>query len=96
MRKSLMVILAADVVGYSSLMEADSEGTIASIERLRLDVLEPTIAAKRGQIVKSMGDGWLATWCSSRRFGEALAMVDELAGGRRVEWQTRLHHRSRC
>ena len=34
-----------------------------------------------------LGDGWLATWCSSRRFGEAVAMAEEVGADRTVTWQ---------
>ena len=87
-----MVILAADVVGYSGLMESDSEGTISAIERLRQDVLEPTIAAKRGQIAKSMGDGWLATFPTvSGAVESALQIQDRLNAADHISIRIGVH-----
>jgi adenylate cyclase len=53
-------ILAADVVGYSRLMEADEEPTHSSLMCLRSEVVEPRIAAVGGQVIKNTGDGFLA------------------------------------
>ncbi|HEY7766298.1 MAG TPA: adenylate/guanylate cyclase domain-containing protein [Aestuariivirgaceae bacterium] len=60
MERRLAAILAADVVGYSSLMERDEEGTYAAFrERLRT-LIEPALQAHGGHIVKRTGDGLLA------------------------------------
>lgn len=53
-------ILAADVVGYSRLMEADEDGTHARLMHLRFDVIEPIVARYSGRVVKNTGDGFLA------------------------------------
>jgi adenylate cyclase len=57
--RRLAAILAADVVGYSRLMAADEEGTLARLNVHRREFLEPTIAEHRGRIVKRTGDGIL-------------------------------------
>ncbi|SDR60742.1 TolB amino-terminal domain-containing protein [Rhizobiales bacterium GAS191] len=62
----LVAILAADVVGYTRLMEAQEEYTHISLMRLRLEVLEPGIAADHGHVVKNTGDGFLAIFDSAR------------------------------
>ncbi|NNE21096.1 MAG: adenylate/guanylate cyclase domain-containing protein, partial [Rhizobiales bacterium] len=59
MERRLAAILASDMVGYSRLMEADEEGTIARQQAHRADLIDPAIARHRGRIVKSMGDGLL-------------------------------------
>jgi TolB-like protein/class 3 adenylate cyclase len=59
-------ILAADVVGYSRLMAADERGTHARLTRLRLTELVPRITAYRGRLVKTTGDGFLATFDDAR------------------------------
>ena len=64
MECKLTAILAADVVGYSRLMETDEEGTLVSLKALRATIVDPTIAAHRGRIVKLMGDGLLAEFAS--------------------------------
>src|SRR5215475_13586712 len=62
--RRLAAILAADVVGYSRLMGADEEGTLARLNALRRDYWEPKIAQYRGRIVKRTGDGLLIEFSS--------------------------------
>ncbi len=64
MKRRLAAILAADVVGYSRLIRADEEGTIAALKALRADLIDPKIAEHNGRIVKLMGDGMLAEFAS--------------------------------
>ncbi len=49
-QRRLAAILAADVVGYSRLMEADEEGTLARLKALRNDFVDPKIAEYGGRI----------------------------------------------
>ena len=62
--RRLAAILAADVAGYSRLMGADEEGTLASLRAHRRDFLDPKVADHRGRIVKSTGDGLLIEFAS--------------------------------
>jgi TolB-like protein/class 3 adenylate cyclase/tetratricopeptide (TPR) repeat protein len=62
--RKLAAILAADVVGYSRLMEADEAGTHARLKALRQDLVEPRIADHAGRIVKLTGDGALVEFAS--------------------------------
>ena len=64
-QRRLAAILAADVVGYSRLMGADEEGTLARMKKLRADVIDPKIAEYRGRIFKTTGDGILAEFPSA-------------------------------
>ncbi len=64
MERRRAAILAADVVGYSRLIRADEEGTIATLKTLRADLIDPKIAEHHGRIVKLMGDGMLAEFAS--------------------------------
>ena len=64
MERRLTAILVADVVGYTSLMEADEDGTLQNLIELRRNVLEPLISEHRGRIVKLVGDGILAEFAS--------------------------------
>jgi class 3 adenylate cyclase len=57
--RRLAAILAADVAGYSRLMEADEEGALARLKSLRRDPIDPKIALWKGRIVKTAGDGML-------------------------------------
>lgn len=59
MRRNLSAVLCADVVGYTRLMGEDAEATLNTLRRLRAEILAPAVAAKRGRVVKSMGDGWI-------------------------------------
>ena len=63
--RKLAAILAADVVGYSRLSGADEEGTIRRVQALRREIIDPAIAAHRGRIVKTTGDGILIEFAST-------------------------------
>ncbi len=63
--RRLSAILAADIVGYSRLMEADEASTLAAIKSLRHQVLDPLLAEHRGRIVKLMGDGAIVEFASA-------------------------------
>ena len=54
--RRLLTIVAADVVAYSQLMEADEPGTIARLKSVRAEVTDPMIQRHHGRIVKLMGD----------------------------------------
>ena len=64
MERRLAAILAADVVGYTRLMEADEAGTLAALNAHRKDVIDPKVAEHRGRVVKLMGDGVLVEFPS--------------------------------
>ncbi len=63
--RRLAAILAADVVGYSRLMEADEAGTYAALTARRKTVLDPLVKTHKGRIVKLMGDGALVEFASA-------------------------------
>jgi class 3 adenylate cyclase len=62
--RRLAAILAADVAGYSRLMEADEVGTLTALKGHRRDVIDPTIATHHGRLVKTTGDGLLVEFAS--------------------------------
>ena len=62
--RRLAAILAADVVGYSALMERDEAGTLARLKALREESFEPLVAEHQGRVVKLMGDGALVEFAS--------------------------------
>ncbi|HTW50668.1 MAG TPA: adenylate/guanylate cyclase domain-containing protein [Stellaceae bacterium] len=62
--RKLAAILAADVAGYSRLMGADEEGTLARLKEIRRELGDPKIAEHRGRIVKTTGDGLLVEFPS--------------------------------
>jgi TolB-like protein/class 3 adenylate cyclase len=63
--RRLAAILAADVAGYSRLMGADEEGTLAALRTIRRDLGDPKITEHRGRIVKTTGDGLLVEFPSA-------------------------------
>lgn len=64
MERKLVAILAADVVGYSALMEADEAGTFDRLKAGRKELFEPEINKHHGRIFKLLGDGLLAEFGS--------------------------------
>jgi class 3 adenylate cyclase len=63
--RRLAAVLAADVAGYSRLMGADEEDTLARLKAFRRSLVDPAIAAHRGRIVKTTGDGMLVEFASA-------------------------------
>src|SRR6202047_5656749 len=53
------VVLCADVVGYSRLMGIDEEGTLAGVNAVWREVVDPKILECNGRTVRTMGDGLL-------------------------------------
>jgi len=94
-KRRLAAILAADVVGYSRLIRADEEGTIAALKAVRADLIDPKLAEHNGRIVKLMGDGMLAEFASVvdavRTAVETQALVAKhnagLAEDKRIEFR---------
>jgi adenylate cyclase len=62
--RRLAAILAADVVGFSTLMGQDEEGTLSRIKSLRRDVIEPKVKEHHGRVFKTTGDGVLVEFSS--------------------------------
>jgi len=83
--RRLSAILAADVVGYSRLIRADEEGTLAALSALRRDLIDPRIAAHHGRIVKLMGDGMLAEFSSVVNAVRFAVEVQQAVAGRNAE-----------
>ena len=62
--RRLAAILAADVAGYSRLMGADEEGTLAALKAIRRELSDPKVKEHHGRIVKTTGDGLLIEFAS--------------------------------
>ena len=62
--RRLAAVLAADVAGYDRLMGVDEEDTLTRLKAIRKALVETTIAAHRGRIVKTTGDGMLVEFAS--------------------------------
>jgi adenylate cyclase len=80
MERRLTAILAADVAGYSRLMGADESGTLAALDTLRNDFINPKISEHQGRTVKLTGDGMLVEFPS---VVNAVACATELQRGMR-------------
>ena len=79
MERRLAAILAADVVGYSRLMNKDEMGTLAALKACEAELIEPTVDKHNGRIFKRMGDGFLVEFASAVDVVEcALAWQDQL------------------
>jgi len=63
-KRRLAAIMAADVVGYSRLMGQEEEGTLRRVKALLLEEVRPRVAEHKGRVVKTMGDGFLASFNS--------------------------------
>ena len=63
-QRRLAAILAADVAGYSRLMNLDEVRTLEALKAHRRELVDPAIAAHRGRIVKTTGDGALVEFAS--------------------------------
>lgn len=64
MERRLAAVLAADMAGYSRLMEADERGTLARLMTHRSELIDPAIAKNQGRIIKTTGDGVLVEFAS--------------------------------
>ena len=78
MRRSLAAVLAADVAGYSKLLGEDAEGTLTSLRRLRTEIFGPTVASRRGRVVKSMGDGWIVLFSAASDAATCALQIQDL------------------
>lgn len=76
-RRRLAAIMAAEVVGFSRLMEANEEGTIEALRLHRQQIVEPAVAHHDGRIFKLMGDGFLAEFASALEATEAALEIQQ-------------------
>lgn len=77
LRRRLAAVLAADVVGYTRLMQTDEEKTHTRLMQLRWNVLDPGVTAQNGRIVKNTGDGFLATFDTARDAAHCALFLQE-------------------
>ena len=79
-QRRLAAILATDVVGYSALMERAEEATYAEFERLKRELIEPSLSRHEGRLIRTTGDGALAEFASPLAATKcALEIQDHLA-----------------
>ena len=78
--RRLVAILAADIAGYSRMMEADEAGTIAAMQRVWSETFNPAVAERHGRVVKMMGDGALVEFGSVVDAVECAASIQRSMG----------------
>lgn len=83
--RRLAAIMAADIVGYSRLVEQDEAGTLAAVRALRQELIEPLLAVHHGRIVKLMGDGAIAEFASVVEAVDCAVAVQRGAAARQAE-----------
>jgi class 3 adenylate cyclase len=91
--RRLAAVLAADVAGYSRLMGADEEGTLARLKAIRKTLVDPTIAAHRGRIVKTTGDGLLVEFASAVDAARCAVEVQRDMTGQNTDFSQERHQR---
>jgi TolB-like protein/class 3 adenylate cyclase/Flp pilus assembly protein TadD len=99
LERRLSAVLAADVAGYSRLVGIDEEGTLARLRSLRVELIDPAIAAHRGRIIKTTGDGILVEFPSVVDAGRCALDVqrgiarrnEEIAADHRIAFRIGIH-----
>ena len=97
--RKIAAILVSDVVGYSRLVGADEDRTLARLRALRSDMIDPTIAVHHGRVVKRTGDGAIVEF---RSVIDAVRCAIEVQSGmvernaglppeRRIEFRIGIH-----
>jgi adenylate cyclase len=99
LERRLAAVLAADIAGYSRLIGADEEGTLARLRTLRRELIDPAITEHRGRLVKTTGDGILVEFASTVDALRCASAIQEtmaarnagLAGEHRIEFRIGIH-----
>jgi adenylate cyclase len=82
--RKLVAVVAADVVGYSRLMERDEAGTHERLRTLRAELIDPKIAEHGGRIVHTSGDGILLEFPSATSALRCAVEVQRELGARNL------------
>ena len=91
--RRLAAIMAADIVGYSKLVEQDEAGTLGAIRELRREVIDPLLAEHHGRIVKLMGDGAIVEFASVVDAVACAVAVQRAVAERQAEVAPERRHR---
>jgi adenylate cyclase len=84
-QRRLAAVLAADVVGFSTLMGGDEEGTLAQVKSLRREIIEPGAVEHHGRIVKTTGDGFLVEFSSPTESVQCAVEMQEALASRAAD-----------
>src|SRR5262245_4894323 len=90
-QRRLAAILVADVVGYSKLIGSDEAGTLAQLQALRTEVIEPQIAKHAGRLFKSVGDGFLIEFSNAVQAVACAKAIQEANGQGRLPLRIGIH-----
>ena len=83
--RRLAAVLAADIAGYSRLMGADEEGTLARLKAVRKSLVDSAIASHRGRIFKTTGDGMLVEFSSAVDAARCAVELQRGMSGQNIE-----------
>jgi len=97
--RRLAAILAADVAGYSRLMGENEDTILARLRAIRSELIDPTIAARNGRLVKTTGDGLLVEFgsvvhalrCSTEVQAGMAHRNKAIAPNNRIEFRIGIH-----
>ena len=84
-QRRLAAILAADVVGFSTLMGEDEEGALAQVKNLRWETIEPRAVEHHGRVVKTTGDGFLVEFSSPTESVQCAVEMQEALASRAAD-----------
>jgi adenylate cyclase len=90
-QRRLAAILVADVVGYSKLIGSDEAGTLAQLQALRTELIEPHIAKHAGRLFKSVGDGFLIEFASAVQAVSCAKAIQDANGQGRLLLRIGIH-----
>lgn len=91
LERSLAAILVADIVGYSRMMEADASATIANVRSLKEAILNPALLSTNGELIKSMGDGWLVKFGSAKDAVHCGITMQKALSNNEIRVRIRIH-----
>ncbi|WP_421696470.1 TPR end-of-group domain-containing protein [Aestuariivirga sp.] len=84
-KRRLAAIMAAEVVGFNRLLEANEEATQAALQHHRQELMVPAVAHHDGRIFKTMGEGFLAEFSSAIEAAEAALHIQRGMAARNAE-----------
>lgn len=91
MEKRLTAVLAADVVGYSALMDQNRDGALKALNAFREEALMPALAAHDGRLIKSMGDGWIAEFQSASSAADCAIAIQTAIKSAEIQLRIGIH-----
>ena len=90
--RQLAVIMVADLVGFSRLMEENQTAALGAIEALKKEHFEPLIDDAGGDVLKRTGDGWIVAFSSiAPAVQSAMDVQERLAGHRSIKLRIAIH-----